>query len=64
MAYVWMKVTKDKYELPVAVAETHSELARICGTTPGNVLSSASRYRHGQRRGGYIRVEVEEEEEE
>ena len=26
---VWMKVTKDKYQLPVAVAESVAELAGI-----------------------------------
>ena len=29
--YVYMKITKDKYELPVAVAESTTELAKICG---------------------------------
>ena len=28
---IWMKVTDDKYELPVAVADTAEELARIVG---------------------------------
>ena len=63
MAYVWLKVTKDKYELPVAVAESAAELARICGTTENYVRSSASHHRHRRRRGRYISVEVEEEEE-
>lgn len=31
---VWMEVTKDKYELPVAVADTAKELAEKCGVKP------------------------------
>ena len=34
---VWMKVTKDKYELPVAIADSCKELAEIVGKTSNTV---------------------------
>ena len=61
MADVCMKVTKDKYQLPVAVAESAPELARICGTTKDVVRSQASHYRHGRlKKPSYICVEVDD----
>lgn len=55
---LYMKVTRDKYELPIAVAETVTELARILGTTPGVVSSSIS-----HKRRGWYKLEVENGEE-
>lgn len=49
-----MKVTNDKYRLPVAVADSAGELARIVGATKNTVLSSIS---HGT--GTYEKVELE-----
>lgn len=54
--FVWMKVTKDKYELPVAVADSANELARILNTTANNISSSLSK-----GYGTYLKVAVEEE---
>lgn len=54
---IYMKVSRDKYELPLAVADTADELALIVGTTKNTVLSSIS---HGHRT--YIRVNVEDDE--
>lgn len=39
--YLW--VTSDKYELPLAVADSMEELARMAGVTVGTVTSSISR---------------------
>lgn len=50
----YMKVTNDKYRLPVAVADSAGELARIVGATKNTVLSSIS---HGT--GSYEKVELE-----
>lgn len=47
----YMKVTNDKYRLPVAVADSAGELARIVGATKNTVLSSISH--------GYEKVELE-----
>ena len=50
----YMKVTNDKYRLPVAVADSAVELARLVGATNNTVLSSIS---HGT--GTYEKVELE-----
>jgi hypothetical protein len=50
-----MKTTNDKYELPVAVAESGKELAEILGTTPDVVYSSISK-----KRRGWYKVQEEE----
>ena len=54
---LYMKVTKDKYELPVAVADSKAELADMLG------VGRTSVYRALKRREGksvYIAVEVED----
>lgn len=55
---LYMKVTRDKYELPIAVAETINELAKMLGTTPESVSSSIS-----HKRQGWHKLEVEDGEE-
>lgn len=56
---VWMEVTKDKYELPVLIADTGAELARLAGTSYGNVLKAT--HRKPKKHSRFIRVEVEED---
>ena len=58
MRYIWMRVTRDKYELPVAVADTAEELARIVGVNPHTIFKS--RKKSGSR-SIYKKVEIEEE---
>jgi hypothetical protein len=38
--YIWMKVTKDKYEYPVAIADTAGQLAIKCGVTAECIRSA------------------------
>lgn len=47
---VWMEVDIENKELPIHIADTAEELAKMCGTTENNVRSSASRGKRGQRR--------------
>lgn len=54
----YMKVTNDKYELPIAVAESPGELAQMLGVTKGTVLASI-----GHHYANWIRLEIEDEEE-
>jgi hypothetical protein len=57
MATLYLKVTKDKYELPVAIADSKAELADMLG------VDRTSVYRGLKRRKGesvYIAVEVED----
>ena len=40
--HVYLLVTKDEFELPLAVADSMYELARICGVTPSTIMHSVS----------------------
>ena len=40
MSTLYMKVTKDKYELPLAVADSQKELAELLGVKLNVVVSS------------------------
>ena len=51
---LYMKVTDDEYELPLVVADTKSELARIVGVRH-------IRIRNGCRRSIYARVTCDDE---
>lgn len=64
MMVVWMEISQDKYELPVAVANTAKDLARICGVEISTVRSSASRANQGHEGNRFCRfrsVEIESE---
>lgn len=54
---VYMKVTRDKFRLPVAVADSVPELARMLGTNADNIHAAIS---HGRKT--FVKVEIEEEE--
>lgn len=60
--YIYMMVTRDEYELPMAVADSAWKLAQICGTN-----ASAVKYgvRAREQHGGwskYVRVKTREKE--
>lgn len=58
---LWMMVTEDKYELPLAVADSASELARIAGCKPNNVSSCASKFKHrNQKQSKFYKIEIDE----
>ena len=40
---IYMAVTADEYELPVAVADSPAEMGRMCGMTTGSVLSAITK---------------------
>lgn len=59
---IYMKVTKDKYELPVAIANSVQELARICNTTANNIYVEMWQQSTGKRKTSrYHKVEVEDD---
>jgi hypothetical protein len=58
MQKLYVKTTKDDLELPIAVADSPSELARMLGTTRGTVESSISKHHKG-----WHRIIIEEENE-
>lgn len=37
LKHVWMKVTEDKYEFPLAIADTAEELAEMVGVKVGSL---------------------------
>lgn len=56
--YLW--VTKDKYELPLYVADKAVELAKVSGYSIESVYGLLSRYRLGKiKQSPFICVEVE-----
>ena len=58
---VYMEVTRDEYELPIAIADNPEQLARICGTTSGSIRSSISHEKAGRNKSKYKRVEIEDD---
>ena len=57
---IFMKVTRDEYELPVAVADSKSELAHMVGVTPSSIWHSLER---GWQKSTYVAVEVSDDDE-
>lgn len=53
---LYLKTTKDKYELPEAVAESGKELASMVGITVGSFYTFISK-----KKKGYYKVEVDED---
>lgn len=41
--FLWMEVSKDEYELPLAVADSAAELSEVLGLDADSVMSSYSR---------------------
>ena len=63
MSLVYMEVTMDNLELPLAVADTPSELAKLRGVNKQAIYKSISRIQLGQRKKGrYVKVNIEDEE--
>ena len=59
---VYMEVTQDEYELPLAIADSPAELARMCGVNPNAVSSAISHWKSGKHpRSRFIVVKIDEE---
>lgn len=59
--YLWVAVEADKYELPIAVADSARELGEMLGTTKHNVESFVSKNCSGRDSGRrIIRIPNEE----
>ena len=62
MEYVWLAVTPDEYELPIAVADSAGSLARILKVPESRVRSNWNNRRSGKNNGQkIIRIEIEQE---
>lgn len=65
MAKLYMAVTKDQYELPIAVAGSAVELAKMVGTSADTVRSLISKNLYnGYKHSPYRRVEVDDDSDE
>ena len=63
--HVYMAVTKDKYELPLAIADTSVELAKLMNTTDAVVRSCVYQEKRGTRkRSMYKKVQIDNFEDE
>lgn len=60
---IYMAVTKDEYQLPLAVADSPTELAQICSVNVSTVNTIVSRWRRGIiQKPRYVYVEIGDEE--
>ena len=59
--YIWLAVTADKYEHPIAVADTAEELSKMLGVTRTSVITNALRQESGKISGRRI-IKVRREE--
>ena len=58
--HIWLKVTHDKYELPLIVADTREELARKLNIRPNAISEQMSKAKKLGIRCQYIKVPREE----
>ena len=59
---VYIHVTRDKYELPLAIADSPSELARIIGVNRKTINSTLTLFRQGKYKSPqYQEVEIDED---
>lgn len=58
--HLYIKVTNDKYELPLIVADTQRELAQKCGVIENSVIVGLRHTRNGKK-GTYYDVVIEED---
>lgn len=54
---VIIKVTNDKYQLPVEMADSVDEMVRLCGAKRSTIYKSLKR-----KNGQFVRVYLDEEE--
>ncbi len=61
--YLFLKITMDKYELPLIVAGSIREMAKLSGTTENNITSQLHKAKKGIiKRCQYKKVWVDNDE--
>ena len=61
---VWMKVTRDQYELPIAIADSPQELSMLVGSNADNINACIAKVAAGvTKKSQYVKVEIEDYEE-
>lgn len=58
---VYMEVTKDIYELPVAIADSVKELAEIRNTSVNYISSRICHCKTNGQKSKYVRVVIEDD---
>lgn len=64
MSVLYMKVSRDKYELPEAVADTIVGLSKLLGVKPNTVDHYFYLQRKYGMNCGYVKVIIDDEEDE
>ena len=60
--YLFLRITQDKYQLPLAVAGSVRELARMIGVSRNTIASAICHSeRQHWKKSAYVRVEVDDE---
>lgn len=59
---VYMEITKDKYELPVAVADTYKELGEMSGVAPWTICNAIRYSFINGSKCKYVKVILDDEE--
>lgn len=60
--YIYMAVTSDKYELPIAVADTIKELAVMLDKSPNSLSSARSKQSKGViNKYKIVKVEIDDD---
>lgn len=59
---LWLKVSRDKYELPEMIDDSQKELEVTLRLRPGTIKRIRSRAKRNGYRCCYVRVDVEEDE--
>ena len=60
--YIWMMVTRDKYELPLAIADTARELAEMTGFHETSIMKGVLSYEAGSKYSRFRRVRADRSE--
>ena len=60
---LYIKVTSDEYELPLAVGDTVRELAKMLGVKSDSIYSQMSHSKHNGYFCSYQKIEVDDEDE-
>jgi hypothetical protein len=59
---LYIYVTRDEFELPLAIADTQTELARMVGVSQRTIASTLCKYRKGEYKSTRFReVEIDED---
>ena len=58
---LFLMVTDDEYELPLAVADSAAELARITGKRENTIYSAICHAKKGDRKSIYHKIEIMDE---